>query len=109
MNSYSLVLRHTTEEVLDACTEAIEPDRVALTSQLRNRVVQNLMEGLKKHSWFTGFDITDEPPLKLTVEQWIKLAKEAQATVFLAGFLCQPLSASDRLLIFYFLHYISTI
>lgn len=81
---YSLVLRHTTEEVLDACTEAIEPDRVALTSHLRNRVVQNLMEGLKKHSWFTGFDITDEPPVKLTVEQWIKLAKEAQATVFLA-------------------------
>lgn len=93
MNSYSLVLRHTTEEVLDACIEAIEPDRVALTSHLRNRVVQNLMEGLKKHSWFTGFDITDEPPVKLTVEQWIKLAKEAQATVFLAGFLCQPLSA----------------
>ncbi|CAN6715447.1 unnamed protein product [Malus baccata var. baccata] len=81
---YSLVLRHTVEEVLDACVEAIEPDRVALTSHLRNRVVHDLTQGLKKHSWFTGFDITDELPVKFSVEQWIKLAKEVQATVFLS-------------------------
>ncbi|KAM1038336.1 hypothetical protein EV1_032673 [Malus domestica] len=81
---YSLVLRHTIEEVLDACVEAIEPDRVAHTSHLRDRVVHDLTEGLKKHSWFTGFDITDELPVKLSVEQWIKLAKEVQATVFLS-------------------------
>ncbi|XP_050383499.1 uncharacterized protein LOC126800223 [Argentina anserina] len=81
---YSLVLRHTTEEVLAACVEAIEPNRAALTSQLRNRVINDLMEGFKKHSWFTGFDITDELPVKFSIEEWIKLAKEVKATVFIA-------------------------
>ncbi|KAH9736820.1 d-alanine-d-alanine ligase family [Citrus sinensis] len=41
---YSLVLRHTTEEVLAACIEAIEPDRAAFTSHLRNQVVNDLVE-----------------------------------------------------------------
>ncbi|KAA8517699.1 hypothetical protein F0562_015173 [Nyssa sinensis] len=81
---YSLVLRHTTEEVLAACIEAIEPTRAALTSHLRNQVMDSLMEGLKKHSWFTGFDISDEQPVMFSLEQWIKLAKEVQATVFIA-------------------------
>ncbi|XP_058214710.1 uncharacterized protein LOC131326118 isoform X2 [Rhododendron vialii] len=81
---YSLVLRHTTEEVLDACIEATEPTRAALTSQLRNQVMDELMEGFKQHNWFTGFDISDERPVKLTLKQWIKLAKELQATVFIA-------------------------
>lgn len=83
--SYSLVLRHTTEEVLAACIEAIEPARVALTSQLRNRVMNDLMDGLKTQSWFKGFDISDEPPVRFSIEQWIKVAKEVQATVFIAG------------------------
>lgn len=83
--SYSIVLRHTTEEVLAACLEAIEPARAALTSHLRNQVMNDLMVGLKTHSWFKGFDISDEPPIKYSVEQWIKLAKEVQATVFIAG------------------------
>lgn len=81
---YSLVLRHTTEEVLAACIESIEPARAALTSYLRKQVMDDLMEGLKTHSWFTGFDIADEPPLRLSLKQWIKLAKEVQATVFIA-------------------------
>nr|XP_043621759.1 uncharacterized protein LOC122593415 [Erigeron canadensis] len=81
---YSLVLRHTTEEVLDACTEALEPDRAALTSHLRKQVMDELANGFKNHSWFTGFDISDEPPMKLTLQNWIKLAKEVQATVFIA-------------------------
>ncbi|KAF3947477.1 hypothetical protein ACB098_12G044800 [Castanea mollissima] len=81
---YSLVLRHTTEEVIVACMEAIEPARAAMTSQLRNKVIDNLMEGLTNHSWFTGFDIADEPPRRFSLEQWIKLAKEVQATVFIA-------------------------
>ncbi|PWA57213.1 hypothetical protein CTI12_AA411190 [Artemisia annua] len=82
--SYSLVLRHTTEEVLDACTEALEPARAALTSQLRKQVMDELSKGLNNHNWFTGFDISDEPPMKFTLENWIKLAKEVQATVFIA-------------------------
>ncbi|XP_062166835.1 uncharacterized protein LOC133873127 isoform X1 [Alnus glutinosa] len=81
---YSLVLRHTTEEVIAACIEAIEPARAALTSQLRNIVMNDLMEGLTKHSWFTGFDIADEPPMRFSLEQWIKQAKEVHATVFIA-------------------------
>ncbi|PWA35078.1 D-alanine--D-alanine ligase family [Artemisia annua] len=81
---YSLVLRHTTEEVLDACTEALEPARAALTSQLRKQVMDELSKGLNNHNWFTGFDISDEPPMKFTLENWIKLAKEVQATVFIA-------------------------
>lgn len=83
--SYSLVLRHTTEEVLDACIEALEPARAALTSQLRKQVMDDLADGLKQHSWFKGFDISNEPPVSYSLEQWIKLAKEVQATVFIAG------------------------
>lgn len=82
---YSLVLRHTTEEVLEACIEAIEPNRAALTSDLRKKVLNDLMEGLKDHHWFTGFDIAEELPKKFSLNQWIKLAKEVKATVFIAG------------------------
>jgi len=85
VRSYSLVLRHTTEEVLDACMEAIEPERAAITSDLRKKVMNDLMEGLKDHNWFTGFDIADDLPAKFSLRQWIKLAKEVQATIFIAG------------------------
>ncbi|XP_020274002.1 uncharacterized protein LOC109848761 isoform X2 [Asparagus officinalis] len=81
---YSLVLRHTTEEVLDACLEAIEPARAAQTSHLRGCVMAELAEALRKHSWFTGFDIVDGPPKKFSLEQWIDHAKESQAIVFIA-------------------------
>lgn len=83
---YSLVLRHTTEEVLAACMEAVEPARVAFTSHLRNKVMNDLLEGLKAHSWFKGFDISDVSPVRFSLDQWIKQAKELQATVFIAGF-----------------------
>lgn len=79
------MLRHTTEEVLDACMEAIEPERAAITSNLRKKVMDELMQGLKDHNWFTGFDISDELPVKFSLSKWIKLAKEVQATVFIAG------------------------
>ncbi|KAL2500278.1 D-alanine--D-alanine ligase family [Forsythia ovata] len=81
---YSVVLRHTTEEVLDACIEAIEPVRAALTSHLRSQVMDDIMEGLKKHDWFRGFDISDELPKRYTLYQWIKQAKEVEARVFIA-------------------------
>ncbi|KAG9137893.1 hypothetical protein Leryth_021187 [Lithospermum erythrorhizon] len=81
---YSLVLRHTTEEVLDACLEAIEPSRAAFTSHLRSLVMNDLMEGLKQHHWFRGFDIPDESPNRLFLEEWIRLAKDREATVFIA-------------------------
>ncbi|KAL3830241.1 hypothetical protein ACJIZ3_019043 [Penstemon smallii] len=81
---YSVVLRHTTEEVLDACVEAIEPVRAALTSHLRSQVMDEIMEGLKKHAWFRGFDISDDLPKRYSLDQWIKEAKEVGATVFIA-------------------------
>lgn len=81
---YSLVLRHTTEDVLAACIESIEPVRAEFTSKLRDQVMNELMDGLKEQSWFSGFDIADELPVKYSVEQWIKLAKESNATVFIA-------------------------
>lgn len=89
------MLRHTTEEVLAACIEANEPDRAALTSDLRKRVMNDLMEGLKDHSWFTGFDIADELPTSFSLGQWIKLAKEVQATVFIAGIPCSDAFSGD--------------
>ncbi|KAK4418871.1 D-alanine--D-alanine ligase [Sesamum alatum] len=81
---YSIVLRHTTEEVLDACIEAIEPARAALTSHLRKQVMDELMEGLKKHDWFRGFDISDDLPKRYSLDQWVQQAKEVGATVFIA-------------------------
>ncbi|CAN0927902.1 D-alanine--D-alanine ligase [Linum grandiflorum] len=81
---YSLVLRHTVEEVLDACFEATDPARASLTSQLRKQVIHELMEGLQKHRWFSGFDIADALPENFSLEDWIKHAKDVEATVFLS-------------------------
>ncbi|CAH2047773.1 unnamed protein product [Thlaspi arvense] len=82
---YSAVLRHTVEEVLAACLEAIEPDRALFTSLLQKQVMDDLMDALKNQSWFAGFDITDEVPMKYSLKDWVKLAKEAEATVFLSA------------------------
>ncbi|XP_023641660.1 uncharacterized protein LOC17893266 isoform X2 [Capsella rubella] len=81
---YSVVLRHTAEEVLAACLEAVEPDRALFTSVLQKQVMKDLMDGLGNQSWFAGFDIADDLPRKFSLKGWIKLAKEAQATVFIA-------------------------
>ncbi|KAL2900000.1 D-alanine--D-alanine ligase [Bienertia sinuspersici] len=81
---YSLVLRHTCEEVLTACVEAMDPDRAALTSQLKEEVMNDLLKGLNKHTGLVGFDISDEIPVKYSLFGWVKLAKEVQATVFIA-------------------------
>ncbi|CAN1276862.1 D-alanine--D-alanine ligase [Linum perenne] len=77
-------LPHTVEEVLDACIEATDPARASLTSRLRKQVIHDLLEGLTKHKWFNGFDIADASPEKFSLEEWIKHAKEVQATVFLS-------------------------
>ncbi|XP_056867302.1 uncharacterized protein LOC108861773 isoform X2 [Raphanus sativus] len=81
---YSVVLRHTAEEILAECLEAIEPDRALFTSLLQKQVMDDLMDGLKNESWFGGFDIADELPMRFSLREWIKLASEAQATVFIA-------------------------
>ncbi|KAF0908581.1 hypothetical protein E2562_026630 [Oryza meyeriana var. granulata] len=81
---YSLVLRHTTEEVHAACIEAIEPERMELTSRLRDQVMNDLGQALSKHDWFAGFDIADKQPIKYSLQQWINHVKEAKAVVFIA-------------------------
>ncbi|PKA66875.1 hypothetical protein AXF42_Ash003532 [Apostasia shenzhenica] len=81
---YSLVLRHTTEEVFAACAEAIEPDRATSVCNMSRSVMNELLEALSKHDWFMGFDIIVEPPAKLSLDQWIIDAKEARAIVFIA-------------------------
>lgn len=48
--------------------------------------MDELMEGLKKHDWFRGFDISDDLPKRYSLDQWVKQAKEVGATVFIAGF-----------------------
>nr|VDD51322.1 unnamed protein product [Brassica oleracea] len=82
---YYVVLRHTVEEVLAACMEAIDPDRARFTSLLQQQVKEDLMNALKNHSWFAGFDIIDEVPMRFSLKDWIKLAKESEATVFLSA------------------------
>lgn len=83
--SYSVVLRHTVEEVLAACMEAIDPDRARFTSLLQQQVKEEIMDALKNQSWFAGFDITDEVPMRFSLKDWVKLAKESEAIVFLSG------------------------
>ncbi|CAN6206535.1 unnamed protein product [Urochloa humidicola] len=81
---YSLVLRHTTEEVHAACVEATQPERVEITSRLREQVMNELGQPLSKHDWFAGFDIAYEQPIKYSLQQWINYVKEAGAVVFIA-------------------------
>ncbi|KAJ4887367.1 D-alanine--D-alanine ligase family [Raphanus sativus] len=82
---YSVVLRHTIEEVLAGCMEAIDPDRARFTSLLQQQVKEDLMDALKNQSWFAGFDITDEVPMRFSLKDWIKFAKKSEATVFLSA------------------------
>jgi D-alanine-D-alanine ligase-like ATP-grasp enzyme len=81
---YSLVLRHTVEEVVGACREAIEPGRAEMTSILRDQVILDLQEHISSNNCFSGFDISFETPEILTLEKWIIRAKEVGATVFIA-------------------------
>ncbi|KAL6657242.1 hypothetical protein ACP70R_005022 [Stipagrostis hirtigluma subsp. patula] len=81
---YSLVLRHTTEEVHAACVEATEPERVAITSRFRDQAMSELGQALSKYEWFAGFDIADEQPIRYSLQQWINHVKEARGVVFIA-------------------------
>ncbi|KAL9256034.1 D-alanine--D-alanine ligase-like protein [Drosera capensis] len=80
----SLVLRHTTEEVLTACIEASEPVQAAVSSELRKQVMNDLLIGLREQKWFSGFDVSEEQAVRYLLKDWIELAKLVQATVFIA-------------------------
>ena len=84
------MLRHTTEEVYAACVEASEPERVEITSRLREQVMNELGPALSKHDWFAGFDIAYEEPVKYSLQQWINHVKESGAVVFIAGIFFLP-------------------
>lgn len=58
---------------------------MALTTTLRNQVMNELLTAFQKHCWFMGFDIEDDLPLKFSLDEWIRQAKETDATVFIAG------------------------
>lgn len=47
--------------------------------------MSELEEGLKKHGWFSGFDIYDDLPKKVPLDEWIRDVKDADAVVFIAG------------------------
>ncbi|WVZ67162.1 hypothetical protein U9M48_016282 [Paspalum notatum var. saurae] len=81
---YSLVLRHTTEEVHAACVEATQPERVEITSRLRDKVMNELGPALSRHDWFAGFDVAYEQPIRYSLQQWINHVKEAEGVVFIA-------------------------
>lgn len=44
-------------------------------------MLDEIENGLKKHNWFKGFDISDEQPMKFTLNKWIQLAKQVQAII----------------------------
>ena len=65
---YSLVLRHTVEEVVEACTETSDVKGVELTSILRDRVILDLQTHISSNSWFSGCDISCDCPEKITLD-----------------------------------------
>ena len=72
--------------MFSACLEAIEPTRAAFGSKLCEQVMSDIEEGLKKHQWFSGFDIHDDVPSKVMLNEWIRHVKDADAAVFIAGY-----------------------
>ncbi|KAJ7516886.1 hypothetical protein O6H91_21G003100 [Diphasiastrum complanatum] len=70
---YALVLRHTVEEIVEGCLEALQPERSASTGMLRAQVASELKRSIRV-----------ENPKKMTVMEWIKEAKENKAVVYIA-------------------------
>lgn len=83
--SYSLVLRHTVEEVVEGCMELLEPNTAASGSILREQVQSELMEHSSALSTGEGINMEDEKPRELTLKEWIQEAKDNDAVVFIAG------------------------
>lgn len=73
------------EEVVQSCLEALEPEVVTATGQLRNVIVSELQEKLLPHTAFTGSIVNFEVPRKMTLLEWTKEAKEQGAIVVIAG------------------------
>ncbi|KAG6557536.1 hypothetical protein Mapa_000810 [Marchantia paleacea] len=81
---YSLVLRHTVEEVVEGCMEVLEPNTAAIGSILREQVQSELTEHSSAWSTGDGINLEDEKPRELTLKEWIQEAKDNDAVVFMA-------------------------
>eukprot|EP00249_Psilotum_nudum_P012294 c23702_g1_i1 orf=265-3186(+) len=79
---YSLLLRHTVEEVVEACLEALEPSTSTLTSLIRDQAISQLNSHIGVDDWTRLFDVQLETPRQLTLAEWVKEAKEENAIVF---------------------------
>ncbi len=81
--SYALVLRHTVEEVVGGCVQALQPTTAASTSKLRAEVVTELLQQKVNARERDYGDM--QMPRKLLLQEWIMEAKEKNAVVFIAG------------------------
>ncbi|CAM6120126.1 unnamed protein product [Calypogeia fissa] len=77
---YSLVLRHTVEEIVEGCEAALQPSTASTLSKLREQALAEL----KRSSLMSQVDLEAETPRQLTLEQWINEARECSAVVFIA-------------------------
>jgi hypothetical protein len=80
---YALVLRHTVEEVVGGCLQALQPTTAASTSKLRAEVVTELLQqkvNAREHDYGDM-----QMPRKLLLQEWIMEAKQKNAVVFIAG------------------------
>jgi D-alanine--D-alanine ligase len=79
---YAEVLKHTVEEVVEACIEQLQSSTVAKVSALRNQVLSEL-QGQVRTSL-----VSDEGfmkmPRKLTLKTFIEEARQNEALVFIA-------------------------
>jgi D-alanine-D-alanine ligase-like ATP-grasp enzyme len=78
--SYALVLRHTVEEVVGGCLQALQPTTAASTSKLRAEVVTELLQQNARERDYGDMQI----PRKLLLQEWIMEAKQKNAVVFIA-------------------------
>ncbi len=81
--SYALVLRHTVEEVVGGCLQALQPTTAASTSKLRAEVVTELLQQNARERDYGDMQM----PRKLLLQEWIMEAKQKNTVVFIAGHL----------------------
>ncbi|XP_002983726.2 uncharacterized protein LOC9643966 [Selaginella moellendorffii] len=77
---YACVLRHTVEEVVDGCLEALDPRFSAVSGSLKAQVMSELSSSGSKVDYNVGSGV----PTKLSMSEWIQHAKDDDAIVFIA-------------------------
>jgi hypothetical protein len=82
--SYSLVLRHTVEEIVDGCVATLQPSTASALLQFREQVRAELNKS-GSSGLLSQVDLEVEKPMQLSLSSWIKEAKACGAVVFIAG------------------------